>query len=189
MRVVRAADRYRVEHDGITSWHCFSAGAHYDPDNTAFGRVIAVDEHLVAPGAGFDWHAHAAGVRIISWVLEGLLRHEDDDGAALEIGPGEVLVQVTGDGLRHRETNAAPQPLRFVQTAVLDDGPQHLWSGEPDASGLVVVRDRATVRGHCFVARGSFVVDGTTLREGDSARLREAAQADGAGELLVVAAE
>ena len=45
--VRRSAERYCVEHDGITTWHCFSAGAYYDPDNVALGRLVACD----TPGA------------------------------------------------------------------------------------------------------------------------------------------
>ena len=76
--IVRAADRFHVAHDGIETWHCFSAGAHYDPDNVAYGPMIGCDEHLVGPGAGFDWHPHR-GVEIVSWVLSGVLRHQGAD--------------------------------------------------------------------------------------------------------------
>lgn len=118
MIVYRAGDRFVTEHDGITSYHCFSAGPHYDPDRVAFGPLVGVDEHHVAPGAGFDWHAHR-GVTIVSWVLDGSLRHEDAAGPRL-VTPGELFVQHAGDGLRHREWNASDSvALRFVQTTVL----------------------------------------------------------------------
>ena len=149
IRVVRAADRYRSDQPGITSWHCFSAGAHYDPDNVAFGPIIGVDEHLVAPGAGFGWHAHS-GVEIVSWVLAGVLRHEDSNGDVRLVAAGERLVQSAGSGIRHTETNASDtEPLRFVQTTLVDPGRARfkVWdsSGQVDAG-----------RAHLFVARGSW---------------------------------
>lgn len=191
-RILRAGERFRSEHGGITSWHCFSAGAHYDPENTNFGAVIAVDEHLVAPGAGFDTHAHAGGVRILSWVLEGVLRHEDDDGGLVLVSPGEVLVQDTGDGLRHREMNASTQqPLRFVQTTLLADAPRSLRTSPTPVDGFDVVRGASVLAAgsHAFVACGDFVVDGVQVGVGDSVRATRPLAVEGGGELLVARGE
>lgn len=106
---------------GVRTWHEFSAGAHYDPDDVGHGPVIGCDVHLVEPGAGFDWHPHR-GVHILSWVLSGALRHEGSDGTVRVVRPGTVLVQPTGRGIRHRETNAsATDPLRLLQLTLLDD--------------------------------------------------------------------
>ena len=60
-RIVRAGERYRSAHDGVESWHCFAAGANYDADNVALGALVGFDEHVVAPGGGFDWHDDARG--------------------------------------------------------------------------------------------------------------------------------
>lgn len=125
--------RFRTDGDGYTTWHVFSSGAHYDPDRTGWGPLVALDEHLVAPGGGFDWHPHR-GVHIASWVLEGTLRHEDSAGTVREHGPGAFLVQSTGDGLRHRETNAATVPLRMVQLVVLGDAPYSVRAATPPAA-------------------------------------------------------
>ncbi|MGH8861467.1 MAG: pirin family protein [Jatrophihabitantaceae bacterium] len=117
----RASARFRSVFDGVESLHCFSAGGYYDPGRVSFGSLIGMDEHRVDPGAGFDWHAHR-GVQIASWILDGRLRHEDSNGEARVVGPGELLVQSTGDGIRHRETNASDTDrLRFVQLTLLAD--------------------------------------------------------------------
>ena len=176
--IVRAADRYRSSHGGVESWHCFSAGAHYDPGNVSHGALVGCDEHLVAPSAGFDWHAHR-GVDILSWVLEGALHHEDDRGADVVIGAGEEFRQSAGDGIRHRETNpSAYLPLRLVQMTVL-----------PDAGARFAVwREAAQTRAswwHAFVARGAWRVEGVELLPGDSVRGRDTMTASGCGELLV----
>jgi redox-sensitive bicupin YhaK (pirin superfamily) len=116
-----SAERFRTDQAGITSWHSLSAGQHYDPSNLAFGSVVGLDEHLMAPGAGFDWHGHR-GIVIVSRVLAGVLRHEDAGGRVLLVGPGELLVQAAGDGIRHSERNAsATEPLRFLQLTLLGE--------------------------------------------------------------------
>ena len=175
--VRRAADRYRTEHGDITSRHCFSAGPHYDPANLSFGPLVAVDEHLLAPGAGFTEHAHR-GVVIASWVLAGTLRHEQGGGTR-DVAAGELFVQDATAGIRHVEGNAsAAEPLRFVQTT---------WLAGSGAR-MTVLRGAGSVAGpaHLFVARGRFRVAGVALAEGDSARCDGPADVAGTGELLVV---
>ena len=39
----RAGQRFHTSQPGIETWHSFSAGAHYDPDNVAFGPLVGVD--------------------------------------------------------------------------------------------------------------------------------------------------
>ena len=160
---MRASERYLSGGPGVTTRHQFSAGAHYDPDNVAFGPIVAVDEHAVTPGNGFDWHAHR-GVHIVSCVLDGTLRHEDSNGGERIIGPGALLVQSTGDGIRHRETNASDvDPLRFVQITVVGAVSSELrLAGSVATVGDVSV---AVIRG-TYVAGGSVrqivtVLDGT----------------------------
>jgi hypothetical protein len=189
-----AADRFESTFDGVRSWHCFSAGAHYDPDHVAHGAVIGVDEHLIAPGSGFDWHGHR-GVTIISYVVSGRLRHEDDGGRVHVVDAGDVLVQRTGAGIRHCEVNAsARDPLRLVQTTLLGGGDQpsvapmtlpaevgearvDRWRGD----GRLQAR-----RWHAFVGHGEWLLDGTALAVGDSARGDGELSVTGSGALLVV---
>jgi len=176
VEVRRAADRFVSRHAGVVSYHCFSAGAHYDSANVSFADVIGVDEHIVEPGAGFDWHAHR-GVTIVSWVLDGALRHEDADGEPRIVEPGELLVQHGSGGIRHRETNASDsEALRFIQTTILGDA----------APVFDVVRASSAIGpAHIFAARGQWRIGADLLAEGDSVRTDEPVAVDGAGELLV----
>lgn len=169
--ILRADDRYATSHPGVETRHAFSAGAHYDPDDVAFGPVVGCDEHLVGPGGGFDWHAHR-GVVIVSWVLSGTLRHEDDGGGELLVPPGDLLVQSCGDGIRHRETNASgTERLRFVQTTLLLDLERSVGPASPP------------------VRVGDVTIDvrpGGTLQPGDTSRDgRTFAAASGDAELVL----
>ncbi len=156
---MNATDRFVTETAGYTTWHCFSSGAHYDPQRVSWGPVVALDEHLVAPGGGFDWHPHR-GVHIASWVLEGTLRHEGSGGPSRLVRPGELFTQSTGDGIRHRETNASDSvPLRMVQLVVLGAGPVAVGSADlPAVLGDVIVDVVGGVTrvagGLVFVTRG-----------------------------------
>lgn len=199
IEVRRAADRYRVEQPGITTWHCFAAGGYFDPDNVAFGRLIGCDEHALAPGAGFDEHPHA-GVELISWVLDGTLAHWDDAGRRHLIQPGSAQHQVAGAGIRHAERNGSSlEPLRFVQLSLLtdEDAPAYDIARPPLVLGTgrfdVLTRCRGTrIRAsllHLFVGAGNFHVGGTDLVPGDSVRASGPLEIDGDGQLLVVSVE
>jgi len=145
----RAADRGVSEEPGIQSLHSFSAGAHYDPENVAFGALIGVDEHRLDPGAGFDRHPHR-GVAIVTWVLDGALRHEDSTGAVQVVEPGVAAVQITGRGVHHVEANAsATAPVHFVQTTLLcdDDEPSYRLAAAPASDADAPVRGIRRVRG------------------------------------------
>jgi quercetin 2,3-dioxygenase len=176
----RAAERFHSVHGGVRSWHCFSAGTHYDPDNVAHGGLIAVDEHHVAPGSGFDWHGHR-GVTIVSYVASGRLRHENDAGDVRLVDAEEVLVQHAGSGIRHREANpSAHEPLLLVQTTVVGDGDDlrfEVWTGD----GRLIAP-----RWHAFVVDGGWRLDDTDLAPGDSVRGHDELAITGSGTLLVV---
>jgi hypothetical protein len=161
--VRRAGQRFHTVQPGIETWHSFSAGAHYDSDNVAFGPLVGVDEHHLAGGAGFDWHDHP-GVVIVSYVLSGLLRHEDSAGVR-EIGAGATLVQSAEAGIRHAERNASTtEPLRLVQLTVLADR-----GGRFDR--CVTPCRIVEPGGYAFVAAGFAEAAGTRLDVGDEVRV------------------
>ena len=183
MPTVRAAERFRTSQRGIESWHVLSAGPHYDPARVRLGPFVGVDEHLLAPGAGFPAHAHR-GVTIVSWVVSGTLAHRPDAGDQTLVRPGEVLVQHAGSGIRHAEANAsADEPLRLVQTTLLSDGdaaPATVLTTPPVdlGAGLRLVRE-PTAPAYVHVLSGSW----RDLAPGDFAYVAE--PPEGAGELLV----
>jgi quercetin 2,3-dioxygenase len=197
IEVRRSGDRFETVQPGITTRHCFSSGAHYDPDNVAFGALLAVDEHVVAPGAGFARHAHR-GVDILTWVLAGTLRHEDGSGPPLLVAPGTALHQAAGSGIEHTEVNAsADEALRFVQLWLTGDiaAPRSEFAALPlpvdDGTVALLSPIAPTPLGpvaqlHLFVTRGTLLAGGTLLAVGDSVRVRdEAIVIDGDGDALV----
>lgn len=190
IEIRRAADRAVTTKPGITTTHGFSSGAHYDPDNLSFGRLIAHDLHVLAPGAGFDRHLHR-GLEIVSWVLSGTLLH--DRGSAIRHGTVQHLS--AGSGVEHDERNGGTDELRFVQMWLLGDAPlgaPAYRTGAVDVPGarFEVVTGAARLAAapfvHAYLADGSARVGAAGLATGDEARISdEAVDVEVAGELLV----
>jgi redox-sensitive bicupin YhaK (pirin superfamily) len=118
----RGADRARTVHAGCEARHGFSFGAHYDPANTFFGSLLAYNDERVAPGAGYDTHAHDE-VDLVTWVVSGELAHEDSLGNAHPVRPGTVQVLSAGTGVEHAERCGGAAPVRFVQAWLIPDRP------------------------------------------------------------------
>lgn len=214
--VRRSGDRYRGgEPDaGIETFHAFSFGPHYDPDNVRFGAVLACNEERLAPGAGFDEHPHSH-TEIVTWVAEGELTHRDSTGHESVVRPGDVQHLSAAGGVRHVERNDGEDPLVFVQMwlsplspggdpsydlvhGIADSTPYAV----PAAGALLHVRrlgagERTAIPDAPFayvhVVRGEVRLEGEELGPGDAARITgaeglEAVASQGGGgaaELLV----
>jgi redox-sensitive bicupin YhaK (pirin superfamily) len=197
MDVRRADERYQGGDPaaGIESWHAFSFGPHYDPDNLRFGAVIACNEERLAPGAGFDEHPHSH-TEIVTWVVEGELTHRDTTGHETVVRPGDVQRLSAAAGVRHVERNDGPAPLVFVQMwlAPLRPGGEPSYEivhgiadstpyAVPEAAAMLHVRrlaagertalpDAAYLYVH--VVRGEVRLDGEELGAADAARVTDA---------------
>jgi redox-sensitive bicupin YhaK (pirin superfamily) len=114
VEVRRGADRFVTVAEGRTTRHSFSFDRHYDPDNVALGALVCSNDDLLGPEAGYPLHPHR-DLEIVTWVLQGALRHEDSTGHRGVVVPGRVQRLSAGSGVRHTEVNDDPSPLRFVQ--------------------------------------------------------------------------
>lgn len=171
--VRRAADRFRTDAEGRTTRHSFSFEQHYDPANVGFGFLLCHNDDRLEPGGGYLPHPHR-DVEILTWVVEGVLRHEDSLGHGGLVAPGRLQHTSAGTGIVHSEVNdARGEPLRFVQMWLRPDEP-----GGPPAYAL---RDVPHADGWVTLASGLRRYAGsaaTPLRNRDSA-LHVARLADG----------
>ena len=193
-------DRFVTRAEGRTTWHSFAFGAHYDPGNIGFGTLAALNDEHLPPGTGYDDHPHA-DLEIVTWVLDGTLRHTSSVGSGV-VGPGQVQRLSAGSGVVHAEVADGDQETRFVQAWVRPDEPGlepgYLNAMVPSGDGWTTVAGDGGVvplaasgttlhvadlaagrridlpdaaRLHVFVATGTLMLAERLLEPADAARL------------------
>ena len=202
IEVRRATDRFVTRDAGRTTWHSFSFGRHYDPDNVGFGAMAAHNDEDLPPGTGYPDHPHR-DVEIVTVVLEGALRHTDSGGRSTVLRPGEISRTSAGDGIVHAEVTEPGVATRFVQTWLRPDEPGGASSyavtevGQPAHLAEVVAPGGALAVGttgarlflaqagtgtltlpdaarlHVFVPDAAVVLGERELEPGDAARLTD----------------
>lgn len=160
--LIHKADQRGTANFGwLKSFHSFSFGSYYNPDNMQFGALRVLNDDWVEPAAGFPKHGHR-DMEIVSIPLSGDLKHQDSTGTAAVIRSGDVQVMSAGTGIEHSEFNASrEEPVAFLQIWVLprEKGvqpryqqltlpqpfPQNHWvqvvSPNPDDDGVYVHQD------------------------------------------------
>jgi len=147
----------------LDSHHTFSFDQYYDARHTAFGPLRVINEDRVAPGKGFGTHSHR-DMEIITYVVEGELKHQDSLGTGSVIRPGEIQKMSAGSGIMHSEFNASSEtPVHFLQIWIVPDkvGIQPRYEqksfnlaagqlkllGAPDGQGLISIQQKINLFG------------------------------------------
>jgi len=87
-------------------------------DDHGYGPLSTVVESFMDPGTLIRMHQHR-NEEIISWVPEGVMRHEDRQDNTLVTDPEHLMVMGAGSGFWHsEETLADDPPLRMLQIFV-----------------------------------------------------------------------
>lgn len=101
-----AASRFSFDKGWLRGSYSFSFAEYQDEDNTAFGSMRVCNDDVIAPGRGFGAHPHS-DMEIVSIVLYGELRHEDNRGHVAVTRFGGIQRMSAGRGIIHTEHNAS----------------------------------------------------------------------------------
>jgi hypothetical protein len=100
-------------------WH-FSFDTYFDPEYVSFGTLRVFNDDRLVPGAIWPMHPHR-DIEGLTYVVEGLFRHQDDVGGPPGPLPaGSVQRMTLGSGAWHSEQNASEtEPMRFIQMWIM----------------------------------------------------------------------
>jgi hypothetical protein len=121
----------------LQSRFTFSFADYQDPEFTGFRALKVMNEDRISPGKGFGPHAHR-DMEIITFVLEGTLRHRDSMSGSHTVEPNEIQTMSAGTGVVHSEFNASDdEPVHLMQIwiepASADLPPSYQQVGIPPA--------------------------------------------------------
>lgn len=116
MKYIRKAEDRGVANFGwLESKHSFSFGNYYDAKHMGISALRVINDDMVMPGQGFGKHGHR-DMEIISYVIEGALKHDDSSGNSYVVPAGDVQRMSAGRGVMHSEFNASDtERVKFLQ--------------------------------------------------------------------------
>jgi len=183
IQVRAATSRFHTQIGWLDSWHSFSFGDHFDPNEQGHGLLLVNNDDRVAGNTGFGTHGHR-DMEIVTWVLSGQLEHQDSTGAHGVLYPGLAQRMSAGTGVRHSEMNPSSEEVHFVQMWVPPDAKgvepsyeQRDVTADLDAGGLVPVASGQGHDGALTIHQRDAVLWVGRLKAGETVAVPDAAHA------------
>ncbi|WP_158743343.1 pirin family protein [Acidisphaera sp. L21] len=132
-----------ANHGWLDAKHHFAFGSYRDAKRTGWGALRVWNDDTIAANSGFPPHPHA-NMEIITYVREGAITHEDNQGNRGRTEAGDVQVMSAGSGIAHAEYNRESETTRIFQIWIMpnETGGAPAWGAKPfpkdDRSGRFV---------------------------------------------------
>lgn len=119
IQVRQAKDRGYFDYGWLKTFHTFSFGSYENPAHPGFRSLRVINEDRMRPGTGFPLHSHQ-DMEIFSLVLKGGVTHQDNQGNASILYPGQIPLMSAGTGMTYSELNASDKAeAHFLQIWIL----------------------------------------------------------------------
>jgi quercetin 2,3-dioxygenase len=118
-----------ANHGWLNARHHFSFANYHDPNRMGWGLIRVWNDDEIAAKSGFPPHPHR-DMEIITFVRQGAISHQDNQGNRGRTGAGDVQVMSAGSGIVHAEYNLEPEETRIFQIWILprEGGGQPFWN-------------------------------------------------------------
>lgn len=151
-------ERGQRELGWLSARHSFSFGSYHDRRWMGFRHLRVLNEDWIQPSKGFPMHPHK-DMEIITYVLEGGLRHKDSVGNKGVIKPWRVQRMSAGKGIRHSEYNASStKPVHLLQIWILPNKRGHKPSYEEKTFPAATRKNRLVLVASPNGAHGSVTI-------------------------------
>jgi redox-sensitive bicupin YhaK (pirin superfamily) len=114
LTIRRDAQIYRQEADGFVLRFHFSFKDYQDPAYDGFGALRLFNDDRKSGVLPNHMHRHAE-TEVVTYIVEGMFRHQDSQGNSFVLPAGSVECLSAGTGIEHAEHNASEtDPLRMI---------------------------------------------------------------------------
>lgn len=166
-----------AHHGWLDAKHHFSFADYHDPRRMGWGALRVWNDDTIAADTGFPPHPHA-DMEIITYVREGAITHEDNQGNRGRTPAGDVQVMSAGTGIVHAEYNLEPGTTRIFQIWIRPNRRGHApsWGAKPFPKGERAGRFVTLASGYddadALPIRADARVLGATLKAGETAEYK-----------------
>jgi redox-sensitive bicupin YhaK (pirin superfamily) len=110
----KSEERGKADYGWLKARYSFSFARYYDEEFMSFRSLRVINEDRVSAATGFALHPHN-DMEIITYVLSGVLTHEDNLGNREDIWAGSFQVMSAGSGIVHSEFNHGKEECHLLQ--------------------------------------------------------------------------